>query len=111
MLRDVSMAAPPHDATLPGPALARHGTGASAGFAIRWVFPPDDGTATVLERGSTVLGRDSECAGYLPSASVSRRHAEIRWNPGGAPMLRDVASRNGVVLNGRQIAQPPMRAG
>jgi transcriptional regulator with PAS, ATPase and Fis domain len=105
------MDGPTQDATLPGPALSRHGAGDSPGFAIRWVFPPDDGTATVIKPGATVLGRDSECAGYLPSASVSRRHAEIRWNPGGAPMLRDVASRNGVFLNGRQITQAPLRVG
>ena len=75
------------------------------------MFPPDDGTATILKPGETVLGRDSACAGYLPSASVSRRHAEVRWQPGAAPMLRDVASRNGVFLNGRLIRQAPLRAG
>jgi DNA-binding NtrC family response regulator len=107
----VSTDGPTQDATLPGPGHSRQSARGTAGFAIRWVFPPDDGAATVLMPGATVLGRDSECAGYLPSASVSRRHAEIRWNPGGAPMVRDVASRNGVFLNGRQITQAPLRAG
>jgi transcriptional regulator with PAS, ATPase and Fis domain len=75
------------------------------------VFPPTDGTATLLKAGTTVLGRDSDCEGYLPSASVSRRHAEIRWHPGAPPMLRDIESRNGVILNGRPIAQAPLRPG
>jgi DNA-binding NtrC family response regulator len=111
MLRAMSQEGPTQDATLPGPAPSRHGAGEAPGFAIRWVFPPDDGAATVLEPGGTALGRDAECAGYLPSASVSRRHAEIRWVPGGVPMLKDVASRNGVFLNGRLISQAPLRAG
>jgi DNA-binding NtrC family response regulator len=111
MLACVSTDGPPQDATLPGPGIPRHGSAEPSGFAIRWVFPPDDGAATVLKPGGTILGRDSECAGYLPSASVSRRHAEVRWQPGCAPMLRDVASRNGVFLNGRLITQAPIRLG
>jgi DNA-binding NtrC family response regulator len=107
----VTKEASAQDATLPGPALMRQGPGAASGFAVRWVFPADDGPATVLRPGTTTLGRDSECGGYLPSASVSRRHAEIRWQPGGAPMLRDVESRNGVFLNGRTITQAPLRPG
>jgi len=107
----VSTDGPAQDATLPGPGIQRHVSGEAPGFAIRWVFPPDDGAATVLKPGETVLGRDSECAGYLPSASVSRRHAEVRWHPGAAPMLRDIASRNGVFLNGRLITQAPLRPG
>jgi DNA-binding NtrC family response regulator len=99
------------DATLTGPSIAGRGAGGPGGFAIRWVFPPTDGVATVLQAGSTVLGRDSECAGNLPSASVSRRHAEIRWTPGGVPMVRDIDSRNGVFLNGRAVSQAPMRLG
>jgi transcriptional regulator with PAS, ATPase and Fis domain len=87
----------------------RQGSGGAASFAIRWVFPPDDGPATILQPGVTVLGRDADCAGYLPSASVSRRHAEIRWTRGGVPMLRDIESRNGVFLNARAITQAPMR--
>ena len=49
----------------------------------------------------TQFGRDPDCAGCLPSASVSRVHAEIRWTPGSVPMLRDLGSTNGVFLNGR----------
>jgi DNA-binding NtrC family response regulator len=111
ILPDVTKEGPAQDATLPGPVLVRPGSGGLAGYAIRWVFPPDDGTATILKAGSSILGRDAECAGYLPSASVSRRHAEVRWNPGAVPMLRDVESRNGVFLNGRAIKQAPLRPG
>jgi DNA-binding NtrC family response regulator len=96
---------------LPGPAAARRGLDIGGGLAIRWVFPPADSLATMLRPGSTFFGRDSACEGNLPSASVSRRHAEIRWAPGSIPIVRDVDSRNGVFLNGRAVSQAPMRLG
>jgi len=78
-------------------------------LAIRWVFPSSDGSITRLVPGAVTFGRDASCAGCLPSASVSRTHAEIRWTPGAAPMLRDLDSTNGVFLNGRLVKQAPMR--
>src|SRR5205814_7980934 len=71
------------------------GSSGPAGLAIRWVFPSSDGSITPLEGGATLFGRDSTCAGCMPSASVSRTHAEIRWAPGSVPMLRDLDSTNG----------------
>jgi len=84
-------------------------SGGSAGLAIRWVFPGGDGSITRLQAGATLFGRDGACAGCLPSASVSRTHAEIRWTPGSAPMLRDLDSTNGVFLNARRIRQAPLK--
>jgi len=78
------------------------------GLAIRWVAPVEDGRATPLGDGVTLLGRDPECGGCLPSDQVSRRHAEIRW-VGGVAMVRDAGSTNGVFLNGRKTAQAPLR--
>jgi len=85
------------------------GSSASTGLAIRWVFPSSEGSITQLGSGATLFGRDASCAGCLPSASVSRTHAEIRWVPGSAPMLRDLDSTNGVFINGRRVKQAPMR--
>ena len=82
---------------------------AEAALVIRWVGPVSDGPATVLGPGVTVLGRDPECTGCLPSAESSRRHAEIRW-AGCVPMLRDLDSMNGVFLNQRRVTQAPLRA-
>jgi hypothetical protein len=70
-------------------------------MAIRWVSPSDDGLLTRLEPGTTTLGRDPRCTAALPSASVSRRHAEIRWEVGGTPLLLDLNSTNGVFVNGQ----------
>jgi DNA-binding NtrC family response regulator len=79
------------------------------GLALRWVFPGTDGSITRLETGETQFGRDASCSGYLPSASVSRNHAAIRWTPGSVPMLRDLDSTNGVFVNGRRVRQAPLK--
>lgn len=81
----------------------------AANLAIRWVFPSSDGSVTRLETGVTLFGRDATCAGCLPSASVSRTHAEIRWAPGSVPMLRDLNSTNGVFVNAHRVKQAPLR--
>jgi transcriptional regulator of acetoin/glycerol metabolism len=83
--------------------------GEGKSLAIRWVFPSTDGSVTRLQPGTTSLGRDPTCSGYLPSASVSRMHAEIRWFVGAVPMLRDLGSTNGTFLNGRAVTQAPLK--
>jgi transcriptional regulator with AAA-type ATPase domain len=96
------------DTTTPDTLLRQPGSSA-AGLALRWVFPSADGSITRLAPGVTLVGRDPECAGYLPSSSVSRKHAEIRWTPGSVPMLRDLGSTNGVFVNGRTTRQAPLK--
>ncbi len=90
------------ETTIPDTVLAGP-SGAGSTMAIRWVFPSDDGLLTRLEAGTSTLGRDPGCTAALPSASVSRRHAEIRWAVGGAPLLLDLNSTNGVFVNGQAI--------
>ena len=85
------------DTVLAGP------EGAGSTMAIRWVSPSDDGPLTRFEPGTTTLGRDPGCTATLPSASVSRRHAEIRWAAGGTPLLLDLNSTNGVFVNGKAV--------
>jgi transcriptional regulator with PAS, ATPase and Fis domain len=75
---------------------------------LRWVFPESDGRATRLFPGVTRLGRDLDGAACLPSAQVSRRHAEIWW-AGAVPMIRDLDSTNGVFLNEQRVRQAPLR--
>src|SRR5947207_15206353 len=77
---------------------------------IRWVFPTE-GALSRLHPGSTTFGRDPECTVSLPSASVSRRHAEIRWTPGGTPLLLDLNSTNHVYVNGQEVKHANLKAG
>lgn len=59
---------------------------------------------------STRIGRDEICEMVLPDDSVSKLHAVItrlwRWYH-----LRDQGSANGVIVNGRRVAQARLRHG
>jgi hypothetical protein len=55
-------------------------------------------------RGATI-GRSRECDIVLSDPNVSRRHAELRPR-GGAWVLSDLGSTNGVSVNGRRIERP-----
>src|ERR1043166_6666564 len=52
-----------------------------------------------LVEGTTTIGRDPTSQIQLPDSSVSREHAEILCRPDGIT-LRDLGSRNGVLVNG-----------
>ena len=52
-----------------------------------------------IPEGVTTIGRDPTNQIPLPNSSVSREHAEITCRPDGL-MLRDLDSRNGVLVNG-----------
>jgi DNA-binding winged helix-turn-helix (wHTH) protein len=56
----------------------------------------------ILEVGETLLGRDPAAGVYIDHPAVSRRHASLSIDAGGA-MLRDLGSRNGTFINGRRI--------
>src|SRR5438270_12284395 len=62
-----------------------------------------------LPEGTTTIGRDPTNQIPLPHSSVSREHAEIRCGPDGLT-LRDLGSRNGVLVNGvprkKAVLQP-----
>jgi len=80
-------------------------------LAICWTNPDARKAMTTrLDAPVTVLGRDPTCAGCLPSTQVSRMHAEVRWI-GGVPMIRDLDSTNGVLLNLARTTEAPLRAG
>jgi len=66
-----------------------------------------DGRRLIVPSAGGTIGRSRECDIVLDDAGASRRHAEIRPDPAGWA-LRDLASTNGVRVNGRAIhgAQP-----
>jgi hypothetical protein len=57
-----------------------------------------------LPRGVTVIGRSAECHLTIEDPLVSRKHAEIRI--GEQVVIEDLASRNGVRVNGAQLVRP-----
>jgi ABC-type multidrug transport system ATPase subunit/pSer/pThr/pTyr-binding forkhead associated (FHA) protein len=50
-----------------------------------------------------VIGRDASCEVHLDHASVSRRHAEIRRQPDGSYVIRDLGSANGTFVDGQRV--------
>ena len=87
------------------------------GLALVWVFPLPDLPAIPLDRGADgaselTIGRDAACDVRLEGADISRRHAALRWTePGAGAALHDLASRNGIRINGRDVAQGVLAAG
>lgn len=69
----------------------------------------DDKRLIVGPAGATI-GRSRQCDVVLTDPNVSRRHAEIRPR-GGAWVLTDLGSTNGVSLNGRRIDAPQVVKG
>jgi hypothetical protein len=59
----------------------------------------------VVSVGSFLIGRGVECDLALEDPLISRRHARIRLDAGCA-ILEDLASRNGVYLNGVRLDKP-----
>lgn len=60
--------------------------------------------------GQHVVGRDPACALVLPSAGVSRRHAQLELS-GGRLLAKDLGSSNGTFVNGERIQEQALRAG
>jgi serine phosphatase RsbU (regulator of sigma subunit)/pSer/pThr/pTyr-binding forkhead associated (FHA) protein len=62
----------------------------------------DQPRAWKIEAALTTIGRSSACEIQIADASVSRRHAEI-VRRGDRFFIRDLGSRNGTLVNGRQV--------
>ena len=62
-----------------------------------------------LRRGDNLLGRVDEGVVWIDSSSVSRRHARIRVDEGGA-VLEDLGSKNGTFWRGQRLLAPVLLA-
>ncbi|MEA2166727.1 MAG: hypothetical protein QOF76_27 [Solirubrobacteraceae bacterium] len=70
-----------------------------------------EGRTVLLGSGGGVLGRSKDCDIVVDDENVSRRHAEIRPS-GGAWIVRDMGSTNGVRVNGHRVSDAqPLRTG
>jgi hypothetical protein len=57
-----------------------------------------------------LIGRSSACQIVLGDDTVSRRHAELRFEDG-RWLLRDLGSSNGTYINGRLVTEAEVRRG
>jgi DNA-binding winged helix-turn-helix (wHTH) protein len=64
------------------------------------------GTAVIrLASPELVLGREPGLPGTIDDASVSRRHASLRWD-GTRVVLADLGSKNGTFVKGVRVSEP-----
>jgi len=86
-----------------GPSARGPGSGPVAGlvllYAESWANLP---AAFPFRKERIVIGREPGVDLLLEVPAVSRKHAEIGW-ANGAYHVRDLASRNGVLVNGRRV--------
>jgi hypothetical protein len=68
------------------------------------------GRRLVLSGNRVTIGRSRDCDVTLDDPNVSRRHAELR-REGGAWVVADLGSTNGVKLNGQRVNEHPLSPG
>ncbi len=73
-------------------------------YAESWAKLP---AAFPLRQDLVVIGREPGVDIELEVPAVSRRHAEIAWL-NRAYHIRDLGSRNGVIVNGRRVQSSPL---
>ncbi len=74
------------------------------------VSPPAPGAEFALSRPRLRIGRAEDLEIWVNHRSISREHAEIAVEDGGV-FIRDLASANGVRVNGVDTKQGPVRPG
>jgi DNA-binding NtrC family response regulator len=90
----------------------RDGQSGDAGLVLLYseAFPALP-AAWPLSRGRTMIGREPPADIVLPVNAVSRVHAELGYrkqNGKQEPWIRDLGSRNGLIVNGRRVMESPL---
>ncbi|MEJ6488633.1 DUF3662 domain-containing protein [Leucobacter sp. USCH14] len=79
--------------------------------AVDWVAAIDvDGTRHELSRGTTTVGRGSDCGIRISDNAASRKHLELIWD-GAAGIARDLGSTNGSKINGQRFREAALSPG
>jgi pSer/pThr/pTyr-binding forkhead associated (FHA) protein len=58
----------------------------------------------------TVIGRRRSCDLRIPLASVSKKHCQLNFDDG-VLKIRDLGSRNGTILNGKNVTEAVIQHG
>lgn len=79
--------------------------------SVDWVAAIDvDGTRHELPRGTTTVGRGSDCGIRISDTAASRKHLELIWD-GSAGIARDLGSTNGSKINGQRFREAALAQG
>ncbi|HSR33952.1 MAG TPA: FHA domain-containing protein [Anaerolineae bacterium] len=65
---------------------------------------PSPGKRIFIEKTEIIIGRDERCDLVVPDRQVSRHHAHIRIE-GNGYILKDLGSKNGTFVNGRELKE------
>ncbi|HUP23649.1 MAG TPA: FHA domain-containing protein [Thermoanaerobaculia bacterium] len=71
---------------------------------------PDAGKTYVIDKDGLAIGRSNQCDVVVQGATVSRRHAVIRFDNGGY-LIEDVSSGGGVLVNGQRQKASQLKNG
>jgi pSer/pThr/pTyr-binding forkhead associated (FHA) protein len=69
-----------------------------------------DGRPFPVTTDVVAIGRSSGCDVVLDDPNVSRRHAELRL-AGATPVVVDLGSTNGTIVNGRRVREQALAFG
>lgn len=64
----------------------------------------------LVEGSNLVFGRSESCDLPIPSPRVSRKHAQLTWRQG-KPILKDLGSQNGTLVNNKRIYERRLEDG
>lgn len=83
----------------------------SVDTAVSWKAVLDvDGVRHDLRRGSTIIGRGSDCPIRITDSAASRQHLEILWD-GKNGLARDLGSTNGSKIGGERFREASLAPG
>lgn len=77
---------------------------------LRCVVGARHGTAYPMSMARFTVGRSHECDLHFDEPSVSARHAEMSYD-GRTLSISDLASRNGITVNGAKVASADLKHG
>lgn len=79
--------------------------------SVNWVAAIDvSGQRHELRRGTTVVGRGSDCDIRITDSAASRKHLEIIWD-GSTGLARDLGSTNGSKIEGQRFREARLQTG
>ncbi|QIK63351.1 DUF3662 domain-containing protein [Leucobacter viscericola] len=79
--------------------------------AVDWVAVIEvDGVRHELSRGTTTVGRGSDCGIRITDNAASRKHLELIWD-GSAGIARDLGSTNGSKIDGQRFREAALAPG
>ncbi len=67
-----------------------------------------EGQRWLVDQDQTIIGRGSDCDIVMPKRQISRQHAQIERDDSGY-LLRDLGSKNGTFVNGKEVRDRPYR--